>query len=106
MEQKTNYQRVLGYYGRYKRALVVGGLAVVLSSAVKMFGPSVVRMAVDDMRQSVEGGSPMHTSLVWYGAMLLGGVLVQGLFLYTQRWVLIGMSRDFEYDIRNDFYAH
>ena len=32
--------------------------------------------------------------------------LVQGVFLFTQRRVLINMSRHIEYDLRNDFYSH
>ncbi|HEX2060014.1 MAG TPA: ABC transporter ATP-binding protein, partial [Thermoanaerobaculia bacterium] len=31
---------------------------------------------------------------------------VEGVFLYLQRWIIIGASRHIEYDMRNDFYAH
>jgi len=30
--------------------------------------------------------------------------LVKGVFLYSQRWILIGISRDIEYDLRNDLF--
>jgi ATP-binding cassette subfamily B protein len=102
----TNGQRILGYYKRYKRALVLGGLAVVVSYLVKAAGPSVVKLAIDDMRAATESGAAMRHALWWYGLVFLAIVCVQGLFLYLQRWILIGMSRDIEYDLRNDFYAH
>ena len=31
---------------------------------------------------------------------------VEGLFLFLQRWIIIGESRRIEYDMRNDFYGH
>ena len=41
--------------------------------------------------------------------LFLAGVLVlislvKGIFLYTQRWVLIGISREIELDLRNDLF--
>jgi ATP-binding cassette subfamily B multidrug efflux pump len=106
VETKTNVQRVLGYYRSYKRALALGGLSVLASYVVKAAGPTVVKMTIDDLRQAAEAGGPMHRPLAVYGAIFLGIVCVQGVFLYLQRWILIGMSRDVEYDLRNDFFGH
>jgi ATP-binding cassette subfamily B multidrug efflux pump len=36
----------------------------------------------------------------------LGIELVRGVFLFSQRRILINMSRNIEYDLRNDFYEH
>src|ERR1044071_10245428 len=41
-----------------------------------------------------------------YSGLLIGIALLQGVFLFTQRRLLINMSRDIEYDLRNDFYEH
>ncbi len=30
--------------------------------------------------------------------------LVKGIFLYAQRWILIGISREIEFDLRNDLF--
>ncbi len=32
--------------------------------------------------------------------------LVKGIFLYAQRWILIGISREIEFDLRNDLFRH
>jgi ATP-binding cassette subfamily B protein len=106
VEAKTNVQRVLGYYGKYKRALVFGSLAVLASYVVKAAGPTVIERTIDDLRQASATGGPMHFPLVVYGSVLIAIVTVQGLFLYLQRWILIGMSRDVEYDMRNEFFGH
>jgi ATP-binding cassette subfamily B protein len=96
----------LGYYRKYTGALAWGTFAVFASYVVKAMGPSVIQRVIDDLRQASESGGPMRHSLVVYGSLLLAIVSVQGLFLYMQRWVLIGMSRDVEYDVRNEFFAH
>jgi ATP-binding cassette subfamily B multidrug efflux pump len=40
-----------------------------------------------------------------YCAILVGVMIAKGFFSYWTRWVLIGMSRDIEYDLRNDVLA-
>src|SRR4029434_2901040 len=37
---------------------------------------------------------------------VLGASAMSGFFLLLQRRILIGMSRNIEYDLRQDFYAH
>jgi ATP-binding cassette subfamily B protein len=44
--------------------------------------------------------------LVAYGTLLLGIGLLGGTFQFLARRILIGASRDIEYDMRNDFFAH
>ena len=31
---------------------------------------------------------------------------VRGIFLFLTRWIVIGISRDIEFDLRNDLFAH
>jgi len=50
--------------------------------------------------------SPMSShTLGIYCALLMGVMLVKGIFSYWTRWILIGISREIEYDIRNDLLA-
>lgn len=104
MAELTNAQRILGYYRRYKWKLAAGALAVVLASLIKAFGPSVVRTGIDDIGSSMAAGGVMRRSLAFYGMLLVSVSVSQGLFLFLQRWILVGMSRDIEYDLRNEFY--
>jgi len=44
--------------------------------------------------------------LWFYAALLLGVALFKAIFQFWQRWILIGISRDVEYDLRNDLFRH
>ena len=61
----------------------------------------MLRHAVDDLAASVT-----HSKLFEYAGLLIAIAFGQGIFLFTQRRLLINMSRDIEYDLRNDFYEH
>jgi ATP-binding cassette, subfamily B, multidrug efflux pump len=41
-------------------------------------------------------------ALALYCLIIVGAMIVKGFFSYWTRWILIGMSRDIEYDLRND----
>jgi ATP-binding cassette subfamily B protein len=61
----------------------------------------VLRYAIDDLTRGVT-----RAKLIEYGTLIFGISLVGGLFRFLMRRILIGASRDIEYDMRNDFYAH
>jgi len=76
-------------------------VCVVCTRAIALASPLVLGYAIDDLSRSVT-----RAKLVEYAALLLAIGLVGGVFLFLQRRVLIGASRDIEYDMRNDFFAH
>ena len=45
-------------------------------------------------------------ALVGLAGLLLVLALMKGVFQYWMRWILIGISRDIEYDLRNDLFSH
>lgn len=90
------------YFLPYKRSLVVGILCIFASVIIGLIGPSVVRLAVDELGQS----GVTWWKLTRLALIYLGISAVSGIFLYLQRSILIGMSRHVEYDMRQDFYAH
>src|SRR5471032_3147851 len=95
------FRRLLGYALRYRRDFLIGLACVVLTRTVALASPTVLGYAVDDLRRGVTTGK-----LVVYGGILLGIGSVGGVFLFFMRRILIGASRDIEYDMRNDFFAH
>jgi ATP-binding cassette, subfamily B, multidrug efflux pump len=44
--------------------------------------------------------------LLRYAALLVALAAVKGLFQYWMRVIIIGISRDIEYDLRNDLFRH
>jgi ATP-binding cassette, subfamily B, multidrug efflux pump len=97
----TPLRRLIGYFLPYRRTLVLGVMCVFMTNLVRMGAPIVLRHAVDELATSIS-----HSKLLEYGGLLILIALGQGVFLFTQRRLLINMSRDIEYDLRNDFYAH
>jgi ATP-binding cassette, subfamily B, multidrug efflux pump len=92
--------RLLPFAARYRRAFVVGLSCVVLSTAIQLLSPWVLKHAIDDLMSGVTRGT-----LSFYAAALLGLACAGGVFRYLMRLILIGASRDIEYDVRNAFFA-
>jgi len=97
----TPLRRLLDYFSRYRRSLTLGALCVVGSSVFSLIKPVIIGSAVDTL-----SGNFTRGLLVRYGLLLIGTAAAEGIFLYLLRWILIGMSRHMEYDMRNDFYQH
>src|SRR6266571_349268 len=97
----TPIRRLVSYLGRHKKALTMGGLCVVGSAAFSLMKPMIVGNAVNELAKAIT-----RSALIRYSLLLLGASAVEGLFLYLQRWIIIGASRRIEYEIRNDFFQH
>jgi ATP-binding cassette subfamily B protein len=93
-------RRLLPYVNRYRRAFAVGLVCVLATTAFQLLTPWVLKYAIDDLNRGVT-----RQKLVVYAGALLGVALMRGVFLYLMRRIIIGTSRDIEYDIRNDFFA-
>ena len=91
---------LLPYVNRYRRAFLVGLACVIATTAFQLLGPWVLKYAIDDLYLGVT-----QRKLVIYAALLLGVAIVRGIFLFLMRRIIIGASRDIEYDIRNDFFT-
>jgi len=96
----TPQRRLINYLARYRRAFISGFACVVLATAISTGGPWVLKYAVDDLSQGLT-----FDKVRWYGALLLLLAAVGGVFRFLMRRIIVGVSRDFEYDLRNDFFA-
>lgn len=66
-----------------------------------MFQPWVLKYVVDGLKHVLN-----KERLLLYAGLILGLSIVEGFFRFWMRKILIGVSRDIEYDLRNDFLAH
>jgi ATP-binding cassette, subfamily B, multidrug efflux pump len=94
-------RRLIRYVLRYRRKFALGLACVVVTRALALAGPAVLGRAVDALTRDLTRGQ-----LAAYGALLLAIGLVGAVFQFLARRILIGASRDIEYDMRNDFFAH
>ena len=97
----TPLRRLLYYFGLYKTLLTIGGLCVIGSAAFSLAKPAIVGNAVNEL-----GGGFTRETLIRYALLLVGASMLEGLFLFLQRRIIIAVSRHMEYDMRNDFYGH
>jgi ATP-binding cassette subfamily B multidrug efflux pump len=94
-------RRLLPYLRAHRRSLALGLACLLVTSGLAVASPWVLRHAVDDLTLQVTRGK-----LYLYAALLLGLVLAEGVFRYHMRMILIGMSREIEYEMRNDLFRH
>lgn len=94
-------QPLAPYLRRYQKAFWQGALAVLLYNLSKIAIPLLIGRAVDDMER--HGAASIVLRSVW---MLLGVSAVAAVCLYASRWVLIGASREIEFDLRNDLFRN
>lgn len=94
-----NLKPLVPYLKRYRRGFFWGGVSVVLSNAIWILLPQVLRAAIDALNHGVT-----RQKILFYGGLIVAVALAKGIFLFLTRWILIGISRDIEFDLRNDLF--
>ncbi|MCJ7502367.1 MAG: ABC transporter transmembrane domain-containing protein, partial [Acidobacteriia bacterium] len=89
------------YLVRYRKRYVVGFLALVLAQALRVNLPLIIKAAIDSLSRGVA-----WNRLLFYAGLLLVIALAMAVFQFWMRWILIGISRDVEYDLRNGLFLH
>ncbi len=92
---------LLPYLKRYRWGFVAGVVCIFLSNGAWILLPQVIRHAIDDLNTGVTSAKLLHFAL-----QMLEVAAVRGVFLFLTRWIVIGISRDIEFDLRNDLFAH
>ncbi len=89
------------YLKHHRTGLLLGGLCVLFNNGVWILFPQVLRRAINDLNTGVT-----RHKLLTYSLIIIGIALIKGIFQFLTRWVVIGISRDIEFDLRNDLFAH
>ncbi|PYX50150.1 MAG: ABC transporter ATP-binding protein [Acidobacteria bacterium] len=90
---------LLPYLKRYRWEYVAGTLCVFLTNGIWILFPLVLGKAADDLHEGVT-----RHKLLLYAAVLLAIAAIKGIFQFLTRWIVIGVSRDIEFDLRNDLF--
>src|SRR5438309_2992928 len=90
---------LLPYLKRYRWEYVAGTLCVFLTNGIWILFPLVLAKAADDLHEGVT-----RHKLLLYAAVLLAIAAIKGIFQFLTRWIVIGVSRDIEFDLRNDLF--
>ncbi|HXR39068.1 MAG TPA: ABC transporter transmembrane domain-containing protein, partial [Terracidiphilus sp.] len=94
------FRPIWPYLVRYKARYLAGFLCLVFSQ-VGVLVPLIIKAGIDDLTQGV----PVRTLLSVAG-LLVAVAVCKSVLGFWVRWILIGISRDVEYDLRNDCFLH
>jgi ATP-binding cassette subfamily B protein len=87
------------YLWRYRWGMLAGTVCLILKDLAQAGQPLMIRGAVDALGK--------HGAVfVRYALYLVGLALIKGIFQFGMRVIIIGISRDIEYDLRNDLFRH
>jgi len=127
-EKSSSWRNLVGlwpYLKRYPGGIALGMLALLLTSVVGNIIPlttGVITDVVAGNAQPFQSNASTQIAASWlsrsipfyapnsrhavgiYCIILLVCVLLKGLFSFCTRWILIGVSRDIEFDIRGDLF--
>jgi ATP-binding cassette subfamily B protein len=86
---------------RYWKGLLAGAVSVLCTNSIMVQGPRLIRFIVDDLNHGVT-----HSKLLTWCLLLVAVAAGKGVFQFLTRWIVIGISREIEFDLRNDLFRH
>ena len=89
------------YLSRYKRRFVAGFATLIVAQLVGVTIPLIIKAGIDGLTRHAAA-----RVLLIDAGLMLALALTKAIFQFWMRWILIGISRDVEYDLRNDLFAH
>ncbi len=96
----SSLRTLFPYLMRYRWRYAGGIVALVLRGLLATALPYLLGKAID----ALAGG--VHDRARQLAVLLLVVAAAKGIAQYAMRWILITISRDIEYDLRNDLSAH
>jgi ATP-binding cassette subfamily B protein len=76
-------------------------ICLLFGKLVSVLTPQVLQRAVDDLTLAVT-----REKLALYAGLVVAIALVDGIFRFFMRQLIIGVSRHVEFELRNDFFSH
>ena len=98
---KKLFLYLVAYFEPYLRQLALGIGSLLLANLLALASPAVLRYVIDGLM-----GDILTARLIQFGGLIVLLALAQGTMLFLQRILLIGVARNVEYKLRNDFYSH
>ncbi|MBN2356217.1 ABC transporter ATP-binding protein [candidate division KSB1 bacterium] len=110
---------IVSYLYRYKWQMIIGFFCVLLTALFQLAMPMVLRYGIDFIEMKMTGRALLpawltrmvldHSPavvLIVFAFLFVFTAILQGIFRYNMRNILIGVSRRVEYHLRNDYMAH
>lgn len=96
-----NLRTLKKYFVRYKKKLFLGFIFILFSNAGTVYVPILMKNAINQLQSN----TTTHT-LLYYSSLIVLSSLIAGIFRFLIRQTIIVVSREIEFDLRNDFWTH
>lgn len=96
-----NLRKLKKYFIRYKKKLFLGFIFILFSNAGTVYVPILMKDAINQLQNN----TTTHT-LLFYATLIVLSSLFAGIFRFLIRQTIIVVSREIEFDLRNDFWSH
>lgn len=96
-----NLRTLKKYFLKYQKKLFLGFIFILFSNAGTVYVPILMKDAINQLQQN----TTTHT-LFFYATLIVLSSLVAGIFRFLIRQTIIVVSREIEFDLRNDFWSH
>ncbi|MGA2902963.1 MAG: ABC transporter ATP-binding protein [Candidatus Korobacteraceae bacterium] len=105
----NNLAPLFPYLRKYRATYILGALCLLCNNGIWILFPLIIRRAIDVLNVGVNSRrSPamIRHDLLIYSLLLLAVAGAKAVFQFLSRWILIGVSREIEFDLRNDLFTH
>ncbi|HKW66307.1 MAG TPA: ABC transporter ATP-binding protein [Terriglobales bacterium] len=94
-------QPLFPYFRKHRWAYALGSVCVLMQNGIAVLIPLLIGRAFDHLKNGVS-----RQQLFIDAALVLGVWCAKGIFLYLNRKVVISISREIEFEMRNDLFQH
>ena len=116
-----NLRPLVPYLLKYRLGIAFGFLCVLLTNGFYVIFPQIIRFAMNDLAPAQSAPRPAILTrllartgmgdtdfhrLMFYVVAIFLIIGVKAIFQFLTRWKLIGISREVEFDLRNDLFKH
>ncbi|MCF8259681.1 MAG: ABC transporter ATP-binding protein/permease [Melioribacteraceae bacterium] len=97
----TGLKSLNKYFFRYRKKLIAGIIFILLSNGFQVYVPLLLRDGIDSLKSTVD-----YDQILNYALLIMGASVLSGIFRFLIRQTIIVVSREIEFDIRQDFWTH
>ena len=94
-------QPLFPYMKKHRVGYALGAACVLLQNGIAVLVPLIIGRAIDHLWHGIN----RHQLLI-DSALILGVTCAKGIFLYLNRKIVISISREIEFEMRNDIFRH
>ena len=108
----TQFMQNLKYLNKflwnYRNSLIIGGFFILIANLFALYPAEFVRKAFDFISENINkdtfSSSEIYYMIIKYSALIIIFALLKGLFMFFMRQTIIVMSRNIEFDLKNEIY--